>query len=89
MDNIGEFLSFLENKSANLTNIYRFKHNTGQKYFDYCMQHGLITSEKQYGTGELKNSLGETLYRLTDKAIKLQKSKNFIECLKQIESEEN
>ncbi len=87
MNNIGEFLSFLENNPTNLTNIYRFKHNTGKKYFDYCIQYGLITSKNENGDEELKNSVGETLYRLTYKAIKLQKSKNFNECLKQIESE--
>lgn len=89
MNNIYEFLSFLENNPTNLTNIYHFKHNTGKEYFDYCIQYGLITSKKKSGGEELKNSLGETLYRLSDNGEKLQKSKNFIECLKQIESEVN
>lgn len=87
MNNIGEFLSFLEKQPANLTNIYRFKHNTGKKYFDYCIQYGLITSKKENGNEELKNLVGETLYGLTDKATALIKSKNFNECLKQIEKE--
>lgn len=46
------------------------------------MQYGLITSKKENGNEELKNLVGETLYRLTDKAIKFQKSKNFNKVLK-------
>lgn len=87
MNDLHGFLSFLENKPANLKNIYRYNYKTGKKYFDYCIRYGLITNKKGNSDEELKNSVGETLYRLTDKAIELQKNKNFIERLKQMESE--
>lgn len=79
------FLKFLENAPANYTNICNYQQ--GKSFFDYCIQYGLITSKNENGNEKSKNTVGETLYRLTDKATVLIKSKNFNECLKQIESE--
>lgn len=63
------FLKFLENAPANFTNICRY--SQGKKYFDYCIQYGLITNMNKNNEEKLKNFLEEDLYRLTNKAINL------------------
>lgn len=82
MNGIFEFLRFLENSPATLSNIALYKHKTGRKYFEFCMEHGLV---EEVGT----NSLDEKRYGLTEKAEKIINGKNAYKQLESLEKETN
>lgn len=80
MNGIFEFLRFLENSPATLSNIDLYKHKTGRNYFEFCVEHGLV---KEVGT----NSLDEDLYGLTGQAENILNASNFCSCLADLEKE--
>ena len=82
MEGLYGFLCWLEQNFAERRNIYLYQHNTGKKYFDFCVMHNLIAVGG-------KNSSCEDVYGLTQRGKDLVNSRDFNESLKQLIEEEN
>lgn len=81
MDGLYEFLCWMQGNRTDKRNIYAYKRNNGEKYFEFCCKHSLIV---ECG----RNSLYETLYALTQKGMELINSKDFNDALERLKEEE-
>ena len=82
MEGLYGFLCWLEQKSAERKNIYLYQHNSGKKYFDFCVMYNLIAVDGI-------NSYHEDVYGLTQRGKELVNSGDFNESLKRLIEEEN
>lgn len=80
MEGLYGFLCWLEQKFADRRNIYLYGHNSGKKYFDFCVMHNLIAVAGI-------NSSREDVYGLTQRGKELLNSRDFNKSLHVIEEE--